>query len=138
MSLNFTLDHSSSFDFFYCLQSYLPSFITLCSCLCQWYCSLSLLRNLPQANGNLPLNYFCYLCNLFNLVEPIFLFVKLGQASLVAQTVKRLPTIWETWVQSLDREDLLEKEMATHSSMENPMDGGTWWATVHGVTKSRT
>ena len=37
-------------------------------------------------------------------------------ASLVAQMVKRLPTIWETWVQSLGREDLLEKEMATHSS----------------------
>ena len=35
--------------------------------------------------------------------------------SLVAQTVKRLPTMWETWVQSLGWEDLLEKEMATHS-----------------------
>ena len=30
--------------------------------------------------------------------------------------VKRLPATWETWVQSLDREDPLEKEMATHSS----------------------
>ena len=30
--------------------------------------------------------------------------------------VKRLPTTWETQVQSLGREDLLEKEMATHSS----------------------
>ena len=29
--------------------------------------------------------------------------------------IKRLPTMWETWVQSLGREDLLEKEMATHS-----------------------
>ena len=38
-------------------------------------------------------------------------------ASLVAQTVKRLPIMWETWVQSLGREDLLEKEMATHSSI---------------------
>ena len=36
--------------------------------------------------------------------------------SLVAQTVKRLPTMWETWVQSLGWEDTLEKEMATHSS----------------------
>ena len=35
----------------------------------------------------------------------------------MAQTVKRLPTIRETRVQSLDREDLLEKEMATHSSI---------------------
>ena len=37
--------------------------------------------------------------------------------SLVAQTVKRLPTMRETWVQSLGREDLLEKKMATHSSI---------------------
>ena len=55
-------------------------------------------------------------------------------ASLVAQTVKHLPAIWETWVQSLGWEDLLEKEMATHSSTL----GGAWWAAVHGVTKSRT
>ena len=37
--------------------------------------------------------------------------------SLVAQTVKHLPTMRETWVQSLGREDLLEKEMVTHSSI---------------------
>ena len=37
--------------------------------------------------------------------------------SLVAQMVKCLPTIRETWVQSLGREDLLEKDMATHSSI---------------------
>ena len=37
--------------------------------------------------------------------------------SLVAQRVKRMPTIQETWVQSLGWEDLLEKEMATHSSI---------------------
>ena len=35
----------------------------------------------------------------------------------MAQTVKHLPTMWETWVQSLGLEDLLEKEMATHSSI---------------------
>ena len=35
----------------------------------------------------------------------------------MAQTVKRLSTMPETWVQSLGREDLLEKEMATHSSI---------------------
>ena len=37
--------------------------------------------------------------------------------SLVAQTVKPLSTMWETWVRSLGREDPLEKEMATHSSI---------------------
>ena len=40
---------------------------------------------------------------------------KLG-ASLVAETVKRLPPVLETWVQSLGQEDPLDKEMATHSS----------------------
>ena len=38
-------------------------------------------------------------------------------ASLVARTVKNLPTMWETWVQFLGQEDPLEKEMATHSSI---------------------
>ena len=38
-------------------------------------------------------------------------------ASLVAQIVKCLPTMQETWVRSLGREDPLEKEMATHFSI---------------------
>ena len=38
-------------------------------------------------------------------------------ASLAAQLVKNLPAMWETQVQSLGREDPLEKEMATHSSI---------------------
>ena len=38
------------------------------------------------------------------------------RASLVAQTVKCLPAMRETWVQSLGWEDPLEKEMATHFS----------------------
>ena len=38
------------------------------------------------------------------------------RASLVAQRLKRLPTMRETWVRSLGWEDPLEKEMATHSS----------------------
>ena len=37
--------------------------------------------------------------------------------SLVAQMVKNLPAIQETWVQSLSQEDPLEKAMATHSSI---------------------
>ena len=39
------------------------------------------------------------------------------RAPLVAQTVKNLPAIQETWVQSLGWEDTLEKSMATHSSI---------------------
>ena len=38
-------------------------------------------------------------------------------ASLVAQLVKILPAIWETWVQSLGWEDTLERGKATHSSI---------------------
>ena len=62
-------------------------------------------------------------------------------ASLVAQTVKRLPAIRETWVRSLGREDSPGEGNGNplqYSCLENPMDGGAWWATVHGVTKSRT
>ena len=59
----------------------------------------------------------------------------------MVQRLKRLPEMWETWVQSLGWGDPLEKEMATHSSilawripwMEEP--GGLQ---VHGVVKNRT
>ena len=83
-------------------------------------------------------------------------------ASIVAQTVKNLPAMQAMWVPSLGWEDPLEKEMATHSSIliyllfnwriialqnfiwhssilvANPMNGGAWWTTVHGVAKSWT
>ena len=70
------------------------------------------------------------------------------RASLVAQRLKRLPLIRETWVRSLGQEDPLEKEMATHSSIlawripwteegYSPW-GHSPWATVHEVTKSGT
>ena len=54
--------------------------------------------------------------------------------------VKSLPVMQETWVQSLGREDPLEKEMATHSSIlaVDPIDGGAWLAIVHEVAKSQT
>ena len=55
--------------------------------------------------------------------------------ALVAQLVKNLPALRETWVRSLDWEDPLEKGKATHSSilacLENSID-----YTVQGVTKS--
>ena len=62
-------------------------------------------------------------------------------ASLVAQMVKNPLAMWETWVQSLGQEDLLEEGMATHSSnlaWRIPRERGAWWATVHGVAKSQT
>ena len=57
---------------------------------------------------------------------------------LVAQTVKHLPAMRETRVQSLGWDDPVEKEIANplqHSCLENSMDGEDWWATVHGVHK---
>jgi len=65
----------------------------------------------------------------------------LAWASLVVQTIKNLPAMWETWVQSLGWEDILEEGMATHSSIlawRIPIDRGAWWAVVHGFAKNRT
>ena len=62
-----------------------------------------------------------------------------GRASLVAQVVKNLPSVKETWVQSLGWEDLLEKGMASHSSIlawRIPWTKGQ--ATVYGIANSQT
>ena len=51
------------------------------------------------------------------------------QASLLAQKVKNLPAMRETWVKSLGWEDPLEEDMATHSSIlawRIPMDSRAW------------
>ena len=60
-----------------------------------------------------------------------------GWASLVAQLVKNLPAMLETWVRSLGWEEPLEKGKATHSSI---LAWRTPWTVciVHGVAKSRT
>ena len=63
------------------------------------------------------------------------------KASLVAQMVKNLTAVYDNWVQSLDREDLLEKGMATHSRIlawRTPQTEEPGGPTVHGVAKSRT
>ena len=61
-------------------------------------------------------------------------------ASPVAQTVKNLPVMQETWVQYLGWEDPLEKVMATTPVFlpGESMDRGAWWAAVHWVAKSQT
>ena len=61
-------------------------------------------------------------------------------ASLVAQIVKNLPAMQETWVLSLDWEDSLEKgngNSLQYSCLENPMDRGAWQGTVHGFAKTQ-
>ena len=57
--------------------------------------------------------------------------ITLLRAFLVFQMVKHLPAKWETWVWSLGREDSLEKEMATHSSIlacKIPWTGYSPWS----------
>ena len=59
----------------------------------------------------------------------------------MAQTVTKSLVMQETWVQSLGWEDTLEQENINplpYSCLENPMDRGAWWATVHGVATSWT
>ena len=59
----------------------------------------------------------------------------------MAQLAKNPPAMQETQVQSLGGDDPLEKENGNplqYSCLENSMDRVAWWATVHGVTKSRT
>ena len=63
------------------------------------------------------------------------------QAFLVAQMVKNLHTMRETWVRSLGWEDPLEEDMAIHSNIlawRIPMDRGAWRDVVHGVARSQT
>ena len=68
-------------------------------------------------------------------MQLIYNVVLASWASPVAQLVKNLPAMWETWVRSLGWEDPLEKGTATpllYSGLENAMD-----CIFHGVTKSR-
>ena len=75
-----------------------------------------------------------------NTFSKLYFIIRERWASLVAQMVKNLPAMQEMQVQSLGREDPLEKEgnPLQYSCLENPMDRRSWWATVHGVIKSRT
>jgi len=88
---------------------------------------------LTELNWSFSYHIFCVLCH--RLIDHVSMGLFLGSlffsldfcfcfcgipycigASLVAQKVKRLLAMWETWIRSLSREDPLEKEMATYSS----------------------
>ena len=73
-----------------------------------------------QNNNSIIAIYMHNICSLYETVDCYLTFIIpffFIRTSLVAQTVKRLPTMRETWVRSLGQEDPLEKEMATHSSI---------------------
>ena len=62
-------------------------------------------------------------------------------ASLVAQMVKNLPAMWETWVRSMGWEDPLEEGTATHSSIlawRIPMERGAWEIISLGISFKNT
>ena len=58
----------------------------------------------------------------------------------MAQMVKNLPAMWETWIQFLGWEDPREEGMETTSvpAWRIPLDSEIWLATVRGITKSGT
>ena len=65
--------------------------------------------------GVVPWPFGCVYSGTMRYLSPLFLSVG---ASLVAQTVKNLPAMQETWVRSLGWEDPLEEGLATHSSIQ--------------------
>ena len=70
-------------------------------------------------------------------------FLPIYGTSLVAQMVKNLPAMWETWVRDLGSIPGLGRSPGEgngnplqYSCLENSMDRGAWWATVHGIAES--
>ena len=60
----------------------------------------------------------------FNMLSRFVIIFITSGASLVAQTLKHLPAMQETWVRSLGQEDTLEKEMATLVLLPGESHGG--------------
>ena len=75
-----------------------------------------------------------YLICIQNECQHLCLFFSSSWASLVAQTVKDLPAMWETQVW----EDPLEKGILQYSCLENSIDRGAWQTIVHRVAKNQT
>ena len=84
------------------------------------HCFLLILK-LRHTLFNVQIYYMYSLYPFLHFLLPSFLIFTIYSllvfiwASLVAQRLKHLPLMWETWVRSLGQEDPLEKEMATHS-----------------------
>ena len=88
---------------------------------CWWECKMvqtlwrTVWQFLIKVNILLPYDLAILLSDMYSWAD--FLGGPEVRTTLVAQIVKHLPTMWETWVQSLGWKDFLEKEMATHSSI---------------------
>ena len=113
LSFSFQLLHSSA------LSGFLISSGSLLEILCLFILftssvSILIINAWNSLSGKLFI--FVSLSCFFRKFSCSFVWNNCLWASLAAQTVKRLPTMWETCVQSLGQEDLLEKAMATNSS----------------------
>ena len=86
---------------------------------------------------NLQCHVFLMNSNILMFHDRVLFFVSF----IMVQPVKNLPAMQETQVLSLCWEDSPGEENdypLQYSCLKNSMDGGAWWAPVHGVTKSRT
>ena len=81
-------------------------------------CHLTLESSTPASSSNI------YFLTLFIFFFLFCTFYSLTWGFPGGSVVKNLPAVPEMWVGSLGEEDPLEKEMATHSCLENPMDRG--------------
>ena len=96
--------------------------------------------NLTHPSSWLPIaaadpNFYLLLTNLPSRHTSFTLALSVSEASLVAQTVKRLPTVLETWVRSLGWEDPLEKGMASHSRVALLLPGKSQgWRSLEGYS----
>ena len=93
------------------------------------------------AHGSQRAGYNCVTENIYIFTHThIYTYIYIFGVSLVAQRLKHLPAMQETWVQSLGQEDPLEKEMATHSSilfLENPTDCSLSGSSIHRIFQAR-
>ena len=108
-----------------------------------WYTNDTIILNsIPsQHSGLMEVNPHCVWIDCPEAVFWSRLAPTMVRASLMVQTEKNLPAMWETWVWSLGSEDPLKKGMESHSNIlawRISMDRRTWWTTVHGVSKGQT
>ena len=120
-----------------CTHSYIIlTSLTIFKCTIQWNCAMQWY----QAHSK------CYVTIITAHLQKFFIIPNRNsipnntslpltfQASLVAQTVKNLPAIWETWVWYLGWEDPLEEGMKTHSCIlawRIPTDREAWQSLLH-------